>query len=161
MPIKLGGIEVKIALVSSTGGHLNELKRVIPAVKGYEFFIITEKSNMNSDLKTEWKIYYLNQQERKNLSFFKNIAINMFKSLSILFREKPKVIITTGAGVVFPICFFGKLIGSKVIYIESYAKISSPSLTGKVIYKFADEFYIQWESLRKYYPKAKYRGGLF
>ena len=152
---------MKIALVSSTGGHLNELKKLIPAVDIYEFFIITEQSKMSSDLKDKWKVYYLNQQERKNIYFLKNAICNMVKSLYILLRENPRVIITTGAGVVFPICFFGKLSGKKIIYVESFAKVSSPSLTGKLIYKFADEFYIQWESLKEFYPKAKYKGGLY
>ena len=152
---------MKIALVSSTGGHLNELKKLIPAVEGYEYFFITEKSKMSKDLKDSWKVYYLNQQERKNILFFINIAFNIVTSLYILLRENPKVILTTGAGVVFPICFFGKLFGKKIVYVESFAKVNSPSLTGRLIYKFADEFYIQWKSLKKFYPKAKYKGGLY
>lgn len=152
---------MKIALVSSTGGHLNELKRLIPAVDGYKFFIITEQSEMSHDLKGKWEIYYLNQQERKNIYFLKNILFNSIKSLYILLKENPKVIITTGAGVAFPICFLGKLCGKKIVYVESFAKINSPSLTGKLVYHFADEFYIQWESLKRFYPKAKYKGGLY
>ncbi|MNC82123.1 Oligosaccharide biosynthesis protein Alg14 like protein [compost metagenome] len=51
--------------------------------------------------------------------------------------------------------------GAKLVYVESYAKIYSPTLTGRLIYKIADEFYIQWETLQEAYPKAKYRGALF
>ena len=152
---------MKICLVSSTGGHLNELKRLIPAVEGYEFFIVTEHSEMSVDLIEKWRGYYLKQQERKNIFFLGKMFFNMFKSLYVLLKENPSVIITTGAGVVFPICIFGKLLGKKIVYVESYAKVQSPSLTGKLIYNFADEFYIQWESLKAYYPKAKYKGGLY
>ncbi|MDF2013283.1 PssD/Cps14F family polysaccharide biosynthesis glycosyltransferase [Priestia megaterium] len=152
---------MKICLVSSTGGHLIELKKIIPAVEKHDFFFVTEHSEMSDELKSQYKVYFLIQQERKNISLFKNIIINLFKSINILFKENPKVIISTGAGAVFPICLFGKLLGKKIVYVESFAKVDSPSLTGKLVYKFADEFYIQWENLEKFYPKAKYRGSLY
>lgn len=49
----------------------------------------------------------------------------------------------------------------KVVYIESFAKISSPTETGKLIYKFADRFYVQWESMKEFYPNALYLGGIY
>ncbi|MGE7683274.1 PssD/Cps14F family polysaccharide biosynthesis glycosyltransferase [Peribacillus simplex] len=152
---------MKICLVSSTGGHLNELKKIIPAVQNYEFFFVTEQSQMSKELKDQFKVYYLIQQERKNIRFLKNMISNIFKSLHILIKENPKVIISTGAGAVFPICLLGKFFGKKIVYVESFAKVNSPSLTGKLVYTFADEFYIQWESLKEFYPKAKYRGSLY
>ncbi|SFG51881.1 Oligosaccharide biosynthesis protein Alg14 like [Priestia megaterium] len=152
---------MKVCLVSSTGGHLIELKKIVPAIKNYDFFFVTEKSEMSNELKDEFKVYYLVQQERKNIHIIKNLLANIFKSFNILFKEAPDVIISTGAGAVFPLCLFGKMFGKKIIYIESFAKVNSPSLTGKLVYKFADEFYIQWESLKSFYPKAKYRGSLY
>ncbi|WP_285872054.1 PssD/Cps14F family polysaccharide biosynthesis glycosyltransferase [Metabacillus litoralis] len=152
---------MKVCLVSSTGGHLMELQKIIPGVKKHQFFFVTEKSEMSKDLKDKYKVYYLVQQERKNIQFITNVITNLFKSLYILIKENPKVIISTGAGAVFPICLFGKLTGKKIVYVESFAKVNSPSLTGKLVYKFADEFYIQWESLQEFYPKAKYRGSLY
>ena len=79
----------------------------------------------------------------------------------ILLIEKPDVVITTGALSVIPLCVLSKVFKKKLIFIESFAKISSPTLTGKFLYKFADEFYIQWEELKKYYPKAIYKGGIY
>ena len=49
----------------------------------------------------------------------------------------------------------------KVIYIESFAKINSPTITGRIIYKFADDFYVQWEEMKKFYPKAHYDGEIY
>ena len=54
-----------------------------------------------------------------------------------------------------------KIFGGKVVYIESFAKIDSPNISGKIAYRFADQFYIQWESMRKFYPKAIYKGGIY
>ena len=54
-----------------------------------------------------------------------------------------------------------KLFGKKLIYIESFAKISSPNLSGKLLYRFADQFYVQWETMLKIYPKAICLGGIY
>jgi len=152
---------MKVCLVSSTGGHLAELLKLIPAVEEHQYFVVTEFSEMSRSLAEKERVHYLHQQERSNWKFYIVVVANMFKSLKILIRENPKLIITTGAGAVFPLCLFGKLLGKKVVYIESFAKILTPSLTGKMIYKFADEFFIQWQSLSDHYPKAKYRGSLY
>ena len=75
--------------------------------------------------------------------------------------EKPDFIITTGALIAFPFCVFAKMRSVKVIYIESFARVNNQSLTGKLVYPLADLFLVQWESLLKLYPKAKYVGGIF
>jgi UDP-N-acetylglucosamine:LPS N-acetylglucosamine transferase len=152
---------MKICLISSSGGHLAQLKQLLPIAKEHEFFIVTEKNKSTASLEKNFKTYYLNQQERKNISFFLDFSSNILKSISIVIKEKPDVIISTGAGAVIPLCFFGKLFNAKVIFIESFAKINSPTITGRIIYKFADRFYIQWEELREYYPKAKYKGVIY
>lgn len=84
-----------------------------------------------------------------------------FISSKIYKKIKPDTIISTGALVTVPICIIGKLHHKKIIYIESFARINSPSLTGKIMYKFADEFIVQWEDMLKYFPKAHYWGGIF
>ncbi|MCM3135334.1 UDP-N-acetylglucosamine transferase subunit ALG14 [Paenibacillus polysaccharolyticus] len=152
---------MKVCLISSTGGHLDELTKIIPAVEDHDYFIITEKNKSKSVDTSRNKVYFLMQQERKNLLFLLVFAANIIKSLYLYLRERPKVIITTGAGATFPFCLFGKLFGAKLIYIESYAKIYSSSATGRLMYKISDEFFIQWETLQDSYPNAKYRGALF
>ena len=48
-----------------------------------------------------------------------------------------------------------------VIYIESLAKVTTPTETGKLMYKYADQFYVQWEGMLEYYPNAIYKGGIY
>jgi UDP-N-acetylglucosamine:LPS N-acetylglucosamine transferase len=76
-------------------------------------------------------------------------------------KEKPDCIISTGALITYPICLLGKMMGKKIIYIESFARVDRPSLTGKFMYKVADLFIVQWEELLKHYPKAVHTGGIF
>ena len=76
-------------------------------------------------------------------------------------KEKPDVVITTGALVAFPICLIAKIFGKHIIYIESFARVNSRSLTGRLLYPISDLFLVQWEEMLKFYPKAKYVGGIF
>ena len=57
-------------------------------------------------------------------------------------------------------CYLGKIFGSKIIYIETFANINKKTATGRLIYPIADLFLVQWEEMLELYPKAKYRGGL-
>ena len=82
-------------------------------------------------------------------------------SLKIFFKEKPDVVISTGVLATIPMCLICKLFKRKLIYIESFAKVTSPTLSGKLLYKYADRFYVQWESMLKIYPKAIYLGGIY
>ena len=75
--------------------------------------------------------------------------------------EKPDIIITTGVLAMIPLCLLSKIFGKKLVYIESFAKVSSPTKTGKLMYKYADQFYIQWESMKQFYPNAIFLGGIY
>ncbi|WHX40255.1 PssD/Cps14F family polysaccharide biosynthesis glycosyltransferase [Mesobacillus sp. AQ2] len=151
----------KICLISSTGGHLTQLRQLIPIVKDQKFFLITEQHKSTEMLSKQFDVYYLKQQERKSLIFLFVFLFNIINSFLIIAKERPDFIISTGAGAVLPACVFGKLFGAKIIFIESFAKIDTPTLTGRIVYKFADRFYIQWEELRKHYPKAVFKGAIY
>lgn len=83
------------------------------------------------------------------------------ESLLLFIKERPDVIICTGVLAMIPMCLIMKMFGKKLIYIESFAKVTSPTLTGKLLYKYADQFYVQWESMKEFYPKALCLGGIY
>ncbi|MDM5187901.1 PssD/Cps14F family polysaccharide biosynthesis glycosyltransferase [Bacillus sp. DX4.1] len=153
--------EMKICLTSSSGGHLSQIFQLIPIVKEYSYFFITEKNMTTASLRQQHKVYYLQQQERKNLFFLFVFLRNIWLSLLYVWKEKPSVVISTGAGATFPVCLFGKLMGAQIIFIESFAKVHSPTITGRMVYPLADRFYIQSQGLKKFYPKAEYKGGIY
>lgn len=150
----------KICFAASSGGHFEQIAMLEPLMNKYDSFVITEKTEYKAMIKGQ-KMYYLHQVNRKEKAVIIKLIINSFKSLNILVREKPDVIITTGVLAMIPLCLLGKLFGKKLIYIESFAKVSSPTKTGQFIYKFADRFYVQWESMKQFYPNAIYLGGIY
>ena len=150
----------KICFAASSGGHFEQLMMLKPLMDKYDSFIITEKTDY-SVIKDNRKVYYLRQVNRNEKVFIFKMTENTFKSLKVFIKEKPDIVISTGALATIPICLLSKLFRKKVIFIESFAKVTSPTLTGKFIYKFADQFYVQWPQLLKFYPNAIYLGGIY
>lgn len=151
---------MKICFIASSGGHLEQIMMLKPLMKKYESFVVTERTDYSVSDK-EIPFYYLKQVNRKELSCIFFMLINFFKSMSIFLREKPDMVISTGALSTIPMCLISKLLRKKVIFIESFAKINSPTITGKLMYKIADQFYVQWESMKDVYPNAIYKGGIY
>lgn len=150
----------KICFTASTGGHFEQLMMLKPLMDKYDSFIVTEKTDY-SVIKDDRKVYYLKQVNRHEKTFIFKMIANVFTSLNIFIKEKPDVIISTGALATIPMCVLSKIFRKKVIFIESFAKVTSPTLTGKLIYKFADQFYVQWEQMKEYYPDAIFKGGIY
>lgn len=152
--------EKKLCFAASSGGHYEQLLMLKPLMEKYKSFLVTEKTSYNSSV-DEKKMYYMRQVNRKEKLFIFAMLINAFKSLFIFIKERPDVVITTGVLAMIPICILAKIFRKKLIYIESFAKITSPTETGKFLYKYADRFYVQWESMKEHYPGAIYLGGIY
>jgi len=151
---------MKICLIASSGGHFEQIMMLRPLIEEYSGFIVTEKTNYDLSLNFA-NFYYLKQVNRNEIKFLWRMLLNFFKSLEIFLKEKPDVVISTGALATIPMCFLAKLFKRKLAFIESFAKVNSPTLTGKIMYKIADEFYVQWEEMLNIYPNAIYKGGVY
>lgn len=152
--------KIKICFAASSGGHYEQLLMLKPLMEKNDSFILTEKTLYGAEVKNI-KTYYLKQVNRKEKTFIFSMIYNAILSLKIYLKEKPNYIICTGVLAMIPMCLLVKLVGGKLIYIESFAKVTSPTQTGKLLYRFADKFYVQWESMLKIYPKAIYLGGIY
>lgn len=150
----------KICLISSSGGHLEQIKQLKEIINRYDCFFVVTRTKATESMKE--KHYIVSDMNRSNkLALIIRMIKMFFEQFKIFIKEKPDTIITTGAGVVIPMCIIAKLFRKKVVYIESFARINTPNKTGKLIYKFADLFIIQWEELKKYYPNAIYGGWIY
>ena len=150
----------KLCFAASSGGHYEQILMLKPLMEKYDSFLITEKTKYKASAKNV-KMYYLHQVNRKEILFPLAMIGNSFKSLFILIKERPDAVITTGVLAMIPMCLLAKLFRKKLIYIESFAKVHSANQTGKLLYKFADQFYVQWPQMKEIYPKAIYLGGIY
>lgn len=150
----------KICLIASAGGHLEQIRQLKAVIAAYDTYYVVPR--VKSTEKMRQKKYLVDDMLRTNKVIFILRFVKMcFQQLWIFLKERPDVVLTTGAGVAIPTCLIAKVFGKKIIYIESFARINTPNKTGRLIYKFADLFIVQWESLLKYYPKAVYGGWIY
>lgn len=149
---------LKICLVGSSGGHLTHLYMLKPFWKDKNRFWVTfDKEDARSLLKDE-KMYPCYFPTNRNI---KNLIRNTFLAIRVLKKEKPDLIISSGAAVAVPFFYLGKMVGAKLIYIEVFDRIDKPTMTGKMVYPFVDKFIVQWEEMKKVYPKAVNFGSIF
>lgn len=121
------------------------------------FWVTFDKEDARSVLEGE-TVYPCYFPTNRNV---KNLIRNTFLAWKVLRRERPDLIISTGAAVAVPFFYVGKLLGSKTMYIEIFDRIDSPTLTGKLVYPITDRFIVQWEEMKKVYPKAINLGSIF
>lgn len=147
----------KVLFISSTGGHLSEMMQLKKMFKSYDYNIITEKTKSNISLKNKYKerIDFLVYGTKDHmLTYPFKLLYNCFKSLYLYLKIHPDYIITTGAHTAGPMCLIGKIFGSRVIYIETFANINTKTITGRMLYPVADRFIVQWPSMKKIYKNS-------
>jgi len=158
---------MKICLTCAAGGHLNQIMNIMDAFKDYDFFFITNKSETTLKLDSIAKTYYIKDSPKPfNIGFIKFNSLTFalytiyitLPCIKILFKEKPDVIISSGGSASLCLCYLSKLMGSKVIYLESLTRVKELSTTGKLVYIISNLFLVQWEYLIEKYPRAKYWG---
>lgn len=153
-----------VMFISSTGGHLNEMLQLKELFEKYDYYIVTEKTKSNLNLKNKYKnkVSFLVYGTKDHMLVYPfKLIYNTFKSLFIYLKVHPDYIVTTGAHTAGPMCCIGKLLGSRIIYIETFANITTKTVTGKCLYPIADKFIVQWESMLELYPEAVYGGWIF
>ncbi len=151
---------MKLLFAASSGGHFEQIMMLKPLMEKYESVLLTEKTDYGTG-NTGIRTIYIPQINRKEFTFIFKFIANMFRAIKIYHKEKPDIMITTGVLAIIPMALIMKLHRKKLVYIESFAKVTSKTLSGKLLYKFADQFYVQWESMLKLYPKAIYKGGIY
>lgn len=150
--------ELKVCLVGSSGGHLTHLYMLKPFWKNKNrFFVTFDKEDAKSLLENEkvYPCYYPTNRSIKAL--IKNLKV----AYKVLKKEKPDLIISSGAAVAVPFFYIGKIMGAKLIYIEVFDRLDKPTMTGRMVYPITDKFIVQWEEQRKVYKKAINLGSIF
>jgi UDP-N-acetylglucosamine:LPS N-acetylglucosamine transferase len=145
----------QMCVICSAGGHLAEALAAIRETDVERYFVTKQDAHIKDRL-DGCKVYYVEDPHTSILGYMKNTM----QSLGIFIRERPRVILTTGAGIALATCLIGRLYGSRIIFVESGARVTTMSKTGKLLYRIADVSYVQWSSLQRRYPKSIYVGRL-
>ena len=157
----------KVIFIASTGGHLDELLQLSPCFEKYDYTLITEKTKSNISLKNKYpkRVKFLIKgsysTKLAKLTYPFRFFGNSVKSLYYFLKIKPDIIVTTGVHNTVPMCYIAHFFKRKVIFIETFANSTSPTKSGRMVYPIADVFIVQYESMKKFYPRAIYGGWIY
>ena len=146
----------RLCLVSSSGGHWEQLQKLQPLIDKYDGFLVTEKTQF-----PEKADYFMLQTDLKDKFMIPKMIVNSFRAVKIWIHERPDFVITTGTMVAYPFYWLAILSHKKFVFIETFGRADMPTTAGKMMEKHTDLFIVQWESQAKYYQKAVYGGCLY
>lgn len=146
----------RLCLVSSSGGHWEQLQKLQPLIDKYDGFLVTEKTQFPEKAK-----YFMIQTDLKDKWMPLKMIVNGLHSVGIWIKERPDFVITTGTMVAYPFYLLAVLFHKKIVYIETFGRANMPTVAGKKMEKHADLFIVQWETQAKHYKKAVYGGCLY
>lgn len=146
---------MKLALITSTGGHLLQMMSLRDAWQGEDHFFVTFPLEDAKTLLNGEKVYWGHHPTNRSI---KNLVRNGWLAWKVLRRERPDVVISTGAALAVPFLWLGRLMGMRTVYVESITRIHTISMTGKMVLPTVDKFYGQWEELAMLHAKIEYGG---
>lgn len=145
----------KVLVIGAGGGHLTESMLATDGLLIQRSIVTFRLPHTEQTLRGE-NVYYLIDPHTSLWKFI----LNGFQSLWVILRVRPRAVINTGGGISIACSLLAKLTGAKLIFIESGARVNTPSRTGKFLYKYADLFIVQWKPMLEYFPDAVYGGPL-
>ena len=149
--------KLRICLVASAGGHLTQLLGLAESWRGYDTFCVVTSGLIQKQLNKFGKVYIVNECNRRHPWL---LIKALCRCAEILLREKPDVVISTGAAVGCIQCFLAKLTGAKIVRVDSITNIEKMSLSGRMVRNIADLFFVQWPELTRKYSNVQFAGTL-
>ena len=146
----------RLCLVSSSGGHWEQLQKLQPLIDKYDGFLVTEKKQFPEKAK-----YFMIQTDLKDKFMLPKMIVNGARAIGIWIKERPDFVITTGTMVAYPFYLMAVLFHKKFVFIETFGRANMATTAGKMMEKHSDLFIVQWETQVKHYKKAIYGGCLY
>jgi UDP-N-acetylglucosamine:LPS N-acetylglucosamine transferase len=146
-----------VLLVCSSGGHLLQLLALREAWEPFSrVWVSNDRSDARSQLAEEDALFLPGPASRS----LRALLHNTRAAFALIRSRRPRVVITTGADIAVPFAWIGRLYGARVVYVESFTRISRPSLTCRLIRPVASRVYAQWPELLDSLPNARYVGAV-
>jgi beta-1,4-N-acetylglucosaminyltransferase len=148
---------VDLLIVCSSGGHLLQMHALQQAWHEFSRVWVTFNTTDVRSLLADETVVFAHAPTNRHIG---NLVRNLLLAIRVVRRVRPKVVLTTGAGVAVPLCWVGRLYGARVVYVESLTRIGTVSLSCRLIRPVASRIYVQWDELRSVIPSARYAGSV-
>ena len=147
--------QLKICLAASAGGHISQLLKLAACWNGYETFCVTTTEVVRNKLNKLGEVYVVGECNRQHPV---RVVTVFLRCIRIVLRERPDVVISTGAAAGCILCFLSKMFGAKVVWIDSITNVERISLSGRMVRCIADLFLVQWPELAGRNKKVEFVG---
>lgn len=147
--------QLRICLAASAGGHISQLLKLAESWNGYETFCVTTTEVVRDKLSKLGEVYVVGECNRQHPM---KVVTVLLRCGRIIFKEKPDVVISTGAAAGGMLCFLGKITGAKVVWVDSITNVERISLSGRMVRYIADLFLVQWPELAGRYNRVEFVG---
>jgi beta-1,4-N-acetylglucosaminyltransferase len=160
------GERIRLLAVLGEGGHTSQLLKLVRLLGdsyAYHYMICKEDSLSESRIEYAGPIYRVPRPRGKHsgiLGSALRTVVAGIKSIWILACARPYAIISAGPAVAVPVSLLGKLLGIRIIFLESASRVTGLSLSGRIMYQWADLFFVQWPQLAEELPRAIFAGRL-
>ena len=154
-----GNAKLKLCLAASSGGHLSQLQMLEKAWENRDFFFAVTGFTAAKQLQKKYGVIVYSVPESNRKRPLRLLAV-LAECLKIILRERPDVVISTGAAHGCLLALFGKMLRAKVVWVDSVANVERISLSGRIVRHFADLFLVQWRDVAKRYHGVVYCGEL-
>jgi UDP-N-acetylglucosamine:LPS N-acetylglucosamine transferase len=157
---------MKLLVVLGEGGHTTEMLNLIDLLGDrYDYhYIVSEQDALSADqIRIHGQVHPLLRPRGKDTRLPMAVVrtfVTTLQAIRVLLRVRPKAILSTGPAIAVPVAIVGKLLGARVIFIETGSRIRTVSMTGRIMYHWADLFFVQWPQLMERLPRAIYAGRL-
>lgn len=146
---------LRIGLVASSGGHLSQLLKLSDAWRGHDVFYVVTTDVVKAKLGVDKRVYVAGECNREHpWRVLKSFAA----CLGVIRRERPDVVLSTGAAIGCLSCLFGWTFGAKVVWMDSITNVERLSLSGRMVRPIANLFLVQWPELVQKYAGVEYVG---
>lgn len=155
-----GARPLRVMVVSSVGGHLREVLELGEVLTGAEVAVV-----VNDETQVAFRPPFLRRYRIVHAERDAKVLVNLLEAAWLLFRERPDVLLSTGAGPAVPFYFLARLLGPlldvETVFIEFFGAVDTPSLTARLVYPLARHFFVQWGELLRHFPRARVVGPAF
>lgn len=157
---------MKLLVILGEGGHTTELLTLVDLLGDrYDYHYVVSKEDNLSINRIEYTgpIYNLSRPRGKNTDGFTAVFRTVWtgiQALWVLLRVRPAAILSSGPAIAVPVSMVGRLLGTRIIFVETGSRVKTLSLTGRIMYRWADLFFVQWPQLKDKLPRAIYAGRL-
>lgn len=146
---------MKILIACSSGGHLAQALALQPWWGQHDRLWVTGPTPDARMKLADERAISCHWPTQRNIP---NLVRNSVLARRVLRDFRPDIVFSTGAAVAVPFILQAHGVGARSVFLETVDRIAKPSLSGRLVYPFVDDYLTQWEQLGERLPRSKLVG---